>query len=77
VTVVASKATRVFILPATSPSRTTASPNGPVATPSGYTFENLAPGNYRLDVLGDDNRTVVRSIAITVVAGRGTTVRVD
>src|SRR5262249_55438908 len=47
------------------------------ANPMGGPVENVPPGSYTLEVLGDDGKTVARSMAIAVAAGVTTTVSVD
>ena len=74
VIIVASRPTRVRLVSASvSPGVAT---GGPMATPDGLTLDNLRAGAYRIDVIGDD-KTVLRSVPVTVVSGQTVTIRVD
>jgi protocatechuate 3,4-dioxygenase beta subunit len=76
--IVASKPTRVRLMPeGTGTAGFIAGPAGFMATAAGAPFENLNPGTYRIEVLGDDNKTVLRSVPVTVISGQTSTVRVD
>jgi protocatechuate 3,4-dioxygenase beta subunit len=72
VQLLSAKPTRVRLTSPTAPRQY----NG-MASPNGFTMENLAPGNYTLEVYAEDGKTVVKSIPVTVNAGLTTTVNVD
>jgi hypothetical protein len=44
---------------------------------NGAMMENVPPGSYTLEVLGDDGKTVVKSMPVSVSAGTTTNVSVD
>jgi hypothetical protein len=72
VTLTASKQVRVRLV-ALGSSR----PYYGMAIPNGYTIEALPPGTYTLEVLGDDGKTVVRTMTVSVNAGITTPVSVE
>ena len=70
VTVTAAKQARVRIM-------TAQRPYIGIANPNGYTMEGIPPGTYTLEVLGEDNKTVVRTMQVSVIAGVTTSVSLD
>jgi protocatechuate 3,4-dioxygenase beta subunit len=78
VIIVATKPTRVRLMPeGTATAGFVGGPAGFMATAAGIPIENLTPGTYRIDILGDDNKTILRSVPVTVISGQTSTVRVD
>lgn len=47
------------------------------AGPAVNMMDNLAPGSYTLEVFGDDARSVVKTIPVTVISGQTVTVNID
>jgi len=48
-----------------------------MAGPNGITIDNLRPGAYTLEVFGDDARSVVKTMPVTVIGGQTVTVNID
>ncbi|MDQ6800051.1 MAG: carboxypeptidase-like regulatory domain-containing protein [Acidobacteriota bacterium] len=72
VTLTAAKPVRVRLVAPGAPR-----PYYGMAVPTGNTIESIPPGNYTLEVLGEDGKTVVKSMPVAINAGMTTAVNLD